>query len=83
MASADNGALHPAMRLFSAGVMVVLLVGAGLFLAPDLVKPRWPWAVTPFNSRFLGGFYIAEKGGFFATARFRACSHGRSQTQGN
>ncbi|WP_292125764.1 hypothetical protein [Mesorhizobium sp.] len=25
-----------------------------------LVKPRWPWAVTPFNARFLGGFYTAE-----------------------
>jgi hypothetical protein len=28
--------------------------------APVLVKPRWPWAVTPFNARFLGGFYTAE-----------------------
>ncbi|MER8447548.1 hypothetical protein NKH52_30715 [Mesorhizobium sp. M1066] len=30
------------------------------FFAPALVKPRWPWAVTPFNARFLGGFYTAE-----------------------
>lgn len=66
MASANNAPLHPALRLFSAGVMIVLLVGAGLFLVPDLVKPRWPWPVTPFNSRFLGGFYIAEMAGMAA-----------------
>jgi len=66
MASADNAPLHPGLRIFSAGVMVVLLVGAGLFVSPDLVKPRWPWAVTPFNSRFLGGFYIAEMAGMAA-----------------
>jgi hypothetical protein len=66
MSSAGNAPLHPALRLFSAGVLVVLLVGAGLFVAPDLVKPRWPWAVTPFNARFLGGFYIAEMAGMAA-----------------
>ncbi|HEY5817629.1 MAG TPA: hypothetical protein VIU14_04385 [Mesorhizobium sp.] len=60
MASSGNLPLHPALRFFSAGVIVVLIVGAGLFIAPGLVKPRWPWAVTPFNARFLGGFYIAE-----------------------
>jgi hypothetical protein len=66
MISGDNISLHPVLRFFSAGVLVVLLVGAGLFVAPELVKPRWPWAVTPFNSRFLGGFYIAEMAGMAA-----------------
>ncbi|WP_245485632.1 MULTISPECIES: hypothetical protein [unclassified Mesorhizobium] len=28
-------------------VIIVLIVGAGLFFAPVLVKPRCPWAVTP------------------------------------
>ena len=60
MASPGNIPLHPALRFFSAGVIIVLIVGAGLFVAPGLVKARWPWAVTPFNARFLGGFYIAE-----------------------
>jgi hypothetical protein len=49
-----------ALRGFSAFVILVLLVGAGLFFVPDLVKPRWPWPLTPFNARFLGSFYLAE-----------------------
>ncbi|MCO5063257.1 MAG: hypothetical protein M9924_02460 [Rhizobiaceae bacterium] len=56
----ENPGLHPSLRIFSAGVIVVLLVGAGLFFAPSLVRPRWPWDVAPFNARFLGGFYTAE-----------------------
>ena len=38
----------------------MLLVGGGLFFVPDLVRPRWPWPLTPFNARFLGSFYLAE-----------------------
>lgn len=60
MARNENPQLHPALRLFSAGVILVLLVGVGLFVAPSLVRPRWPWDVAPFNARFLGGFYTAE-----------------------
>ncbi|MGC4026986.1 MAG: hypothetical protein QM744_18705 [Mesorhizobium sp.] len=48
------------LRIFSAGVIIVLLVGAGLFFTPSLVRPRWPWDVAPFNARFLGSFYTAE-----------------------
>ncbi|MGX5803385.1 hypothetical protein ACWGS9_19320 [Bradyrhizobium sp. Arg314] len=60
MPTSDNPPFPAALRLFSAGVITVLIVGAGLFFAPELVKPRWPWAVTPFSARFLGGFYTAE-----------------------
>ncbi|RFC68878.1 MULTISPECIES: hypothetical protein [Mesorhizobium] len=60
MARAENPSLHPALRIFSAGVIIVLLVGAGLFFTPALVRPRWPWDVAPFNARFLGSFYTAE-----------------------
>ncbi|MET3580208.1 type II secretory pathway component PulM [Mesorhizobium robiniae] len=60
MPTSDNPPFPAALRLFSVGVIIVLIVGAGLFFAPVLVKPRWPWAVTPFNARFLGGFYTAE-----------------------
>ncbi|MGX9179349.1 hypothetical protein [Mesorhizobium sp. BHbdii] len=60
MPTSDNPPFPAALRLFSGAVIIVLIVGAGLFSAPVLVKPRWPWAVTPFNARFLGGFYTAE-----------------------
>jgi hypothetical protein len=60
MPTSDNPRFPAALRLFSVGVIIVLIVGAGLFFAPALVKLRWPWAVTPFNARFLGGFYTAE-----------------------
>lgn len=60
MTAIDNPKLPGSLRLFSALVIVVLIVGAGLFVAPDAVKPRWPWTLAPFNARFLGSFYIAE-----------------------
>lgn len=60
MPTSNNPPFPAALRLFSVVVIIVLIVGAGLFFAPVLVKPRWPWAVTPFNARFLGGFYTAE-----------------------
>jgi hypothetical protein len=60
MAGRENPALPGSLRFFSAFVVLVLLVGAGLFLVPDLVKPRWPWKLAPFNARFLGSFYLAE-----------------------
>ena len=55
-----NPKLPGGLRIFSAAVIVVLLVGAGLFFVPDMVKPRWPWLLAPFNARFLGSFYLAE-----------------------
>ena len=60
MAEIDNPVLPGSLRIFSGAVILVLLVGAGLFFAPDLVKPRWPWPLAPFNARFLGSFYLAE-----------------------
>jgi hypothetical protein len=60
LSGAPNPALTPSLRLFSAVVVLVLLVGASLFFAPGLVQPRWPWSLTPFNTRFLGAFYTAE-----------------------
>ena len=60
MAEIDNPVLPGSLRIFSGAVILVLLVGAGLFFVPDLVKPRWPWPLAPFNARFLGSFYLAE-----------------------
>ena len=60
MAESDNPALPGSLRIFSGAVILVLLVGGGLFFVPDMVKPRWPWPLAPFNARFLGSFYLAE-----------------------
>ncbi|RUV22636.1 hypothetical protein EOB77_02150 [Mesorhizobium sp. M7A.F.Ca.MR.228.00.0.0] len=73
----DNPPFPAALRLFSAGVIIVLIVGAGLFFAPALVRPRWPWAVTPFNARFLGGFYTAEMAVMAALLVWNRWSPGR------
>ncbi|MES0161386.1 hypothetical protein [Mesorhizobium sp. C268A] len=77
MPTRDNPPFPAALRLFSAGVIIVLIVGAGLFFAPALVKPRWPWAVTPFNARFLGGFYTAEMAVMAALLVWNRWSPGR------
>ncbi len=77
MPTSDNPPFPAALRLFSAGVIIVLIVGAGLFFAPVLVKPRWPWAVTPFNARFLGGFYTAEMAVMAALLFWNRWSPGR------
>jgi hypothetical protein len=60
MAQSDNPALPAGLRVFSAIVIVVLIMGGGLFFVPELVKPRWPWQLAPFNARFLGSFYLGE-----------------------
>lgn len=72
-----NPPLPAGVRLFSAAVIVVLLMGAGLFFAPDLVKARWPWALTPFNARFLGSFYLAEMVAMVALLVWNRWSPGR------
>jgi hypothetical protein len=75
--TSDNPPFPAALRLFSAGVIIVLIVGAGLFFAPALVKPRWPWPVTPFSARFLGGFYTAEMAVMAALLFWNRWSPGR------
>ncbi|WP_246681054.1 hypothetical protein [Mesorhizobium sp. B2-3-15] len=75
--TSNNPPLPASLRLFSAGVIIVLIVGAGLFFAPALVKPRWPWPVTPFSARFLGGFYTAEMAVMAALLFWNRWSPGR------
>jgi hypothetical protein len=36
----------------------MLAVGVGLFLAPDVVKQGWPWALTPLTARAIGAWLI-------------------------
>lgn len=52
--------LSPLVRLFAIVVALVLTIGIGLFFVPELISPRWPWQLSPFNTRFLGAFYLAE-----------------------
>lgn len=77
MVASGNPALPASVRFFSGAVIVVLLMGAGLFFVPDLVKARWPWSLTPFNARFLGGFYLAEMMAMVALLVWNRWSPGR------
>jgi hypothetical protein len=58
-----NPQLTPWLRVFIGIVIVVLIIGSGLFFVPDLVRPGWPWAILPFNARFLGAIYLASLAG--------------------
>ncbi|CAN5454520.1 hypothetical protein BH11PSE11_BH11PSE11_02980 [soil metagenome] len=40
-------------------VLILFWAGLGLLFYPPLVKPFWPWPLTPFNLRFLGAIYTA------------------------
>src|SRR5687768_11047133 len=55
-----NAALSPWVRVFTGAALIVLIAGPLLLLAPQVIVPRWPWAITPFNARFLGSVYVAE-----------------------
>lgn len=46
-----------AIGLAAAGLAVVM-VGAGLILAPERLMPLWPWALTPLTARMVGAFFI-------------------------
>lgn len=55
-----NAALSPWVRVFTGAALIVLIAGPLLLLAPQVIVPRWPWTITPFNARFLGSVYVAE-----------------------
>ncbi|ABX05143.1 MAG TPA: hypothetical protein DEF47_16130 [Herpetosiphon sp.] len=52
--------LSPLVRIMFIVVALVLVAGVSLLIAPSLVGPRWPWALRPFATRFLGAVYAAE-----------------------
>lgn len=46
------------VRLLGAGLGVAVTVGAlVMFAAPEVVIGRWPWAVSPFTTRILAGWF--------------------------
>lgn len=58
--SSFNSPLSPWVRVFTGAALIVLIAGPLLLFAPQAIVPRWPWAITPFNARFLGAVYVAE-----------------------
>ncbi|MBK1869318.1 hypothetical protein [Taklimakanibacter albus] len=60
--TALNPPLSPWVRVFTGAALIVLIAGPLLLFAPQVIVPRWPWAIAPFNARFLGAVYCAELG---------------------
>src|SRR5690242_10841554 len=60
MQNVNGPLLTPWVRRFFMIVVVIVLFGGGLLVLPGVVQPQWPWAITPFNSAFLGGVYLSE-----------------------
>lgn len=55
-----NPPISPLLRFLTfVEVVVLFIAGFGLFIAPKLVGPLWPWELLPFNARFLGAVYAA------------------------
>ncbi len=58
--STDNFVITPFLRLFTIIESLVLIgAGGGLFFLPTLTSEQWPWALAPFNTRFLGAIYLS------------------------
>lgn len=55
-----NPPIETPLRLLMLVVALILISGAALFFLPNQAGPRWPWALTPFNTCFLGAVYSAE-----------------------
>lgn len=72
-----NPSLSPLVRIFTTVVALVLIIGSSLFFVPELIGPRWPWRLSPFNTRFLGAFYLAEMVGVVLLAVINRWSPGR------
>jgi len=55
----ENPLISPFLRTFTLVEILVLVgVGFGLFLFPEITRPIWPWQIAPFNTRFLGAIYL-------------------------
>jgi hypothetical protein len=55
----SNPTITPLLRWLTAFESVVVFIsGAGLFFIPQVIGPLWPWALAPFNARFMGAIYF-------------------------
>lgn len=56
----ENPRIRLDLRVFMLIEIGILApTGAGMFFAVERTQSVWPWELTPFNSRFIGGFYLA------------------------
>jgi hypothetical protein len=63
-APTENAKVSPLLRLVLALTVTILVIaGAGLFFSSEETHALWPWDIGPFNSLFLGGFYLASAAG--------------------
>jgi hypothetical protein len=59
-AQPDNPALPLRLRgLTLVGVLALLAAGAGLFFAPTVVRPLWPWQIGRYSAFFWGAVCLA------------------------
>ena len=57
----DNPRISSLLYLVTAIESFVLLVaGVGLLLLPSIIRPLWPWPLSPFNALLLGAIYSAS-----------------------
>jgi hypothetical protein len=60
------GALRLALRALA---LLMISLGALLFVVPAIAETLWPWKLTPLTARMAGSFYMAIAVSLFAAAR--------------
>lgn len=61
-----NPRIRVGLRVFMVvPILVLVTTGIMLFFFTEYARTVWPWELTPFNARFIGGFYL---GSIFAAA---------------
>jgi hypothetical protein len=40
--------------------LVLLVAGVGILIFPSIIRPLWPWELSPFNGLLLGSIYSAS-----------------------
>ena len=55
----ENPPITRFLRMFTLVEMLVLIViGFGLFFFPDPTRALWAWKIAPFSANFLGAIYL-------------------------
>jgi hypothetical protein len=57
---ADQPTISTPIRIAFALAIPVLLGGAGLLFATEVVRAQWVWTLAPYHARFLGSIYTAQ-----------------------